>query len=35
MLFRSVAVHPQAVIVAGLPVRGDKCGTIAINTVRR
>lgn len=35
MLFRSVEVYPQAIVLAGLPSRPDKCGAIVINSVRR
>ena len=35
MMFRSVEVYPQTVILTGLPSRPDKCGAIVINSMRR
>ena len=35
MMFRSVEVYPQALILTGLSMHPDKCGAIVINTVRR
>lgn len=33
--FRSVEVYPQTVLLPGLPSRGDKCGAIVVNMLRR
>jgi hypothetical protein len=33
--FRSVEVYPMNVVIPGLPQRGDRCGAIVINTMRR
>jgi hypothetical protein len=35
MMFRSVEVYPQAVVLTGLAMRHDKCGAIVINSMRR
>ena len=35
MMFRSVEVYPQALILTGLAMHPDKCGAVVINTVRR
>lgn len=35
MLFRSVEVYPQVVLLTGIPTRQDKCGAIVINSLRR
>jgi hypothetical protein len=35
MTFRSVEVYPNTVLLAGLPIRPDRCGAIVINTMRR
>ena len=33
--FRSVEVYPMNVVIPGLPQRGDRCGAIVINSLRR
>jgi hypothetical protein len=33
--FRSVEVYPMNVLIPGLPQRGDRCGAIVINSLRR
>lgn len=35
LTFRSVEVYPMNVVLPGLPQRGDRCGAIVINTMRR
>jgi hypothetical protein len=35
MMFRSVEVYPQTVLLTGLAMRHDKCGAIVINTMGR
>ena len=35
MMFRSVEVYPQALVLTGLAMRPDKCRAIVINTIRR